>query len=169
MNNFVGKALIKHSLLCLRSYNLGTQPSVNAILTWVYEYYPFSNVTEIDKEREFNEILDSPSPHVVNFYAPWAASPPKMWTDFIGVAKNLTAIRFVRLNCALFGRLCHEAAVKQFPAVRFYEGTAKQRERQPPKGIHISIDSVEHLTATLHTLVDHPGPKLTPKVGDRSA
>lgn len=141
------------------------QPSLNMLLTWIYGFYPLSNVTEISIDSEFNNVLTSPHPHVINFYTPWSTDKSKIWSDYITLANNLTEIRFSRINCEHLQNVCNQANVFAFPSARFYEGTAKLKRRQPAKGKPVAFDDVEQFGVTLRSLIDNSGQNLKSKVG----
>lgn len=121
---------------------------------WLYDFLP-SSVGEITSGNQFEELITSNKPTLVDFYAPWAFSSRKYAPDFIQLSKNLSEIKFVRINCQRFSSLCERASVEYFPTVRLYAQSVKTKSAFSWMGIHIQFpaSNVDELSSEIRSFL----------------
>ena len=115
--------LIQNICFVSSTYN-GFQRDAFSLRSWLVGSLP-SSVYALGDYNFVDLVLKSPTPWVVDFYAPWCGPCQAFAVEFELAAKQLDnghRLKFAKVNCEHFPQLCQSAGVQAYPTVRYYSG-----------------------------------------------
>ena len=119
--------------------------------TWVTSQLP-SYVEKLTPYLFEHQILGTNKPWLVLFYAPWCGHCTRFEPEYEDVARMLRGeVSVGKVNCEKYGGMCNKAAVRGYPTLRYYKGTARAGDNDVEA--YTSKDISERDADKLHTIV----------------
>ncbi|XP_076088842.1 dnaJ homolog subfamily C member 10-like [Mytilus galloprovincialis] len=134
------------------AYN-GWNRDAQSLQAWAFEFLP-SKVKKIKHRDFFNNIINSKTPWVIDYYAPWCGHCQVFKPEFVKIAEALDGlVKAGTVNCDEEQALCNQAGVRAYPTVKFYKGARKEGMSQDTYGYDLENLDATYITNFLKSQV----------------
>ncbi|XP_014218368.1 dnaJ homolog subfamily C member 10-like [Copidosoma floridanum] len=121
-------------------YNNG-QRDDTSLLRWIVQFLPVK-VQNLNENNIKKSVLKTEEAVVVDYFAPWCSHCIVMEPHFAIAAQLLEGkVRFAKVNCDHYRKLCEESGVRAYPTLKLY--STRQHRKSLKDGIKLESSTAE--------------------------